>query len=141
MKTIALFTLIGLSCLLVTPSKAQTMKMKITVGDKQFNSTLNDGEAATELVKMLPLSVTMTEHNGNEKYYNLPRRMSGRAVSPGRVEAGDLMIWSSSTLVLFYEGARTSYSYIRLGRIDNPAGLREALGRGSVKVSFEPVRQ
>lgn len=113
------------------------MKLKITVGNKEFTATLNDSEAAKELVKLLPMEVSMTEHNGNEKYYNLPNRMPGRAVNPGSVHAGDLMIWSSNTLVLFYAGSRTSYSYINLGKIDNPSGLREAVGRGSVRVKYE----
>lgn len=129
--------------LLATPLKAQNqaMKLKITVGNREFTATLNECEAAKELIKMLPLDVNMTEHNGNEKYYNLPKRMPGRAVDVGRVETGDLMIWSSSTLVLFYAGARTSYNYIRLGRIDDPSGLREAVGRGSVRVRFESAGQ
>lgn len=137
MRVTALITLLALSCLTTTTLTAQEMKLKITVGNRQFNATLNDSEAAKELVRMLPLSVAMTEHNGNEKYYNLPERMSGRATAPGRVEAGDLMIWSRSTLVLFYADARTSYSYIRLGKVDDPAGLREAAGRGDVRVTFE----
>lgn len=116
------------------------MKLKITVGSKEFHATLA-GQAAEKLIGLLPLDVTMNEHNGNEKYYDLPGRMPGRATSTGRVEAGDLMIWSSSTLVLFYADARTSYSYIRLGRIDDPSGLREAVGRGSVRVRFESVGQ
>lgn len=143
MKAITLLTFLAASCLLATPLKAQnrSMKLKITVGNKEFGATLNAGEAAEKLIGLLPLDVTMNEHNGNEKYYDLPGRMPGRATSVGRVEAGDLMIWSSSTLVLFYAGARTSYSYIRLGRIDDPSGLREAVGRGSVRVRFESAGQ
>lgn len=117
------------------------MKLKIAVGSKEFHATLDAGQAADALIGLLPLDVTMNEHNGNEKYYDLPGRMPGRATSTGRVEAGDLMIWSSGTLVLFYAAARTSYSYIRLGRIDDPSGLREAVGRGSVRVRFESVGQ
>lgn len=120
--------------------KAQGMKLKITAGSKEFVTTLNDSDAAKEFTKMLPLSVVMTEHNGNEKYYNLPKSLSGKATNPGSVQAGDLMIWSSSTLVLFYAEARTSYNYIRLGKIDNPSGLQEAVGRANVKVSFEMVK-
>lgn len=143
MKVLSLLTFMAASCLLATPLKAQnrSMKLKITVGNKEFGATLNAGEAAEKLIGLLPLDVTMAEHNGNEKYYDLPHRMPGTATSVGRVEAGELMVWSSSTLVLFYAGARTSYSYIRLGKIDDPSGLREAAGRGSVRVKFESVGQ
>lgn len=119
-------------------ANAQNMKLKVTIGNKVFTATLNDCEAARELAKLLPMEVTMNEHNGNEKYYNLPDRMPGTATNPGSVQAGDLMIWSSRTLVLFYAGSRTSYSYIRVGKIDNASELREAVGKGSVQVKFEP---
>lgn len=120
---------------------AQDMKLKVTIENKEFTAMLNDSEAAKQLVKLLPMEVTMNEHNGNEKYYNLPESMPGRAGNPGNVQAGDLMIWSASTLVLFYAGSRTSYSYIRIGKIDNTSGLREAVGRGSVKVKFNLIEQ
>lgn len=141
MKAITLFTFLAVSCLMAAPLEAQnrSMKLKITISNKEFGATLNAGQAADALIGLLPLDVTMNEHNGNEKYYDLPARMPGRATSTGRVEAGDLMIWSSRTLVLFYADARTSYSYIRLGQIDDPSGLREAVGRGSVRVRFESV--
>lgn len=142
MKSIVLLTFFVAMSLLATPLKAQnqTMKLKITVGNREFTATLNESEAAKELIKLLPLDVTMNEHNGNEKFYNLPKRMPGRAVDVGRIETGDLMIWSSRTLVLFYAEARPSYSYISLGKIDNPAGLQQAVGRGSVRVKFELER-
>ena len=43
------------------------MKIKICIGDKIFDATLEDNAAAREFVKNLPLEVTMTELNGNEK--------------------------------------------------------------------------
>nr|WP_320058014.1 cyclophilin-like fold protein [uncultured Bacteroides sp.] len=135
------FLFIEIIGLTANPISAQNMKLQITVEDKEFSATLNDSDAARELIKMLPMTVTMSEHNGNEKYYNLPKKLPGRAANPGIIKVGELMVWSSDTLVLFYAGNFTSYSYIRLGRVDNPSGLSEALGRGSVKVSFGFAKQ
>lgn len=47
------------------------------------------------------------------------------------------MLYGNNTLVLFYKNFNTSYSYTKLGAIDNPAGLEAALGNGNVVVKFE----
>lgn len=117
------------------------MKLKVTIGNKEFTATLNDSEAARELVKLLPMIINMRDHGGFEKTSSLSKSLPGRATNPGRIEVGDLMIWSGSSLVLFYSAHRTSYSYVKLGRIDNTSGMLEAMGRGSVNVKFELSKQ
>lgn len=47
------------------------------------------------------------------------------------------MLYGNNTLVLFYESFDTSYSYTKLGYVDDPAGLDAALGNGNVVVKFE----
>lgn len=141
-KIIALSLIIALTALFINnPLNAQNMKLKVTIGNKEFTATLNDSEAARELVKLLPMTINMRDHGGFEKTSSLSKSLPGRATNPGRIEVGDLMIWSGSSLVLFYSTHRTSYSYVKLGRIDNPSGMLEAMGRGSVNVKFELLKQ
>lgn len=113
------------------------MNLKITIANREFKATLNDSEAAKQFVTFLPMEVRMNEHNGNEKYYNLPNSISGRAINPGKVKSGELKIWASDTLVLFYAPSHTSYYYISIGQIDDTSGLNEALGSGSVNIKYE----
>lgn len=115
----------------------QNMKLILTIGGRSFTATLEENAAARALVALLPLDLTMEELNGNEKYAGLPQSLPTDSYRPGTIQTGDLMLWGSNTLVLFYETFATSYSYTRLGRVDDPAGLAEAVGAGSVRVIFE----
>ena len=112
-------------------------KMKITIGAAVFKATLYDNATATAFKSLLPLTVNMIELNGNEKYVDLPRNLPMNAANPGTIQNGDLMLYGSDTLVLFYRIFSTSYSYTKLGRIDDVTGLVAALGSGNVTVSFE----
>ena len=46
------------------------------------------------------------------------------------------MLYGSDTLVVFYLTFNSSYSYTRLGRIDDPAALAQVLGQGTVRIVF-----
>lgn len=111
--------------------------LKITVGTTVFNATINDNATATAFKAMLPLTLNMSELGGVEKFANLPSNPPSNHTNPGTIQNGDLMLYSSNTLVLFYTTFSTSYSYTQIGRVNNPAGLAAALGTGSVTVKYE----
>lgn len=111
--------------------------LKITVGTSTFTATLATNETATAFKALLPMTINMSELNNNEKYYNLPQSLPAGASNPGTIQNGDLMLYGSTTLELFYKTFSTSYSYTRIGSIDNPSELQEALGAGSATVTFE----
>lgn len=110
--------------------------MWMTVGEERFAIRLADSETARSFAAQLPLDLEMTDLHNNEKYADLPKALPGQPTMPGTIEAGDLMLWDSKTVVVFYKSFRSSYSYVRLGRIENPEALAKALGRGDVRVQF-----
>ena len=111
--------------------------MRIKIGSSTFTATLYDNATATAFKGMLPMTIKMSELNGNEKYFDLSVNLPTSASNPGKIQNGDLMIYGSNTLVLFYKTFSTSYSYTRLGRINDTKGLASAVGSGSVTVTYE----
>ena len=115
---------------------AQT-PINIIIGSKTFTATLADSETGEAFAALLPLTVTMNELNGNEKYHYLNSSLPTAAYQPGTIHAGDLMLYGNNCVVLFYETFNSSYSYTRIGALDDPSGLSDALGTGNVSVRFE----
>ena len=99
--------------------KPASNQMRIKIGSSTFTATLSDNATATAFKGMLPMTVKMSELNGNEKYFDLPVNLPTNASNPGTIQSGDLMIYGSNTLVLFYKTFSTSYGYTRLGRIND----------------------
>ena len=111
--------------------------MRIKIGINTFAATLYDNATAAAFKSLLPMTVNMVELNGNEKYFDLPGNLPISASNPRTIQSGDLMIYGSNTLVLFYKAFPTSYSYTRLGRINDTEGLAAAVGSGNVTVTYE----
>lgn len=111
-------------------------KLRIQAGDRVFTAQLEDTPAAQALAAAMPMTLNMDEMNGNEKYFFLSDALPTNAERPGSITAGDLMLYGDNCLVLFYESFQSAYSYTRLGSITDTAGLADALGIGSVEVSF-----
>jgi len=117
------------------PNSSNTMK--IIVGSATFTATIASNSTATAFKELLPMTITMLELNNNEKYYNLPNSLPTNSSNPGTIRNGDLMLYGSSTLVLFYKTFSTSYNYTRIGSVDDSSGLESALGGSSVSITFE----
>lgn len=114
----------------------RSQQMHVKIGPTTFTATLDSGAAAQAFKALLPLTLTMTDLHRNEKFADLASSLPVKATNPGRIRSGDLLLYGSKTVVLFYETFPTSYSYTRLGRIENPQGLAKALGAGNVTVTF-----
>lgn len=114
-------------------------KIVIKIGEREFIATLEKTETAQAFAKLLPLEKNMVELNGNEKYYDLHQNLSSDPKKVGRIEAGDLMLFQNNFIVVFYKTHSTNYSYTRIGKIDDPVGLAEAVGSGDVVMRFSTL--
>ena len=117
-------------------NESMERNITITINGTSFTATLEDNEAGRAFAAMLPLTLEMSEMNGNEKYHYLDENLPTGSYRPGTIQTGDLMLYGSSCVVLFYETFSSGYSYTRLGRIDNPDGLAAAVGGRNVSVTF-----
>ena len=114
------------------------MKNSVTIqiNGKNFSATLEENPGAKKFFEMLPLEVDMTELNGNEKYFYLDENLPSNSVRVEKIHAGDVMLFGSNCVVIFYKDFLTSYNYTRLGKIENSDDLEKILGTGNVRVKF-----
>lgn len=117
-------------------ARPEESRMWMTIGERRFAITLTDNAAARAFAAQLPLTLHMSELNGNEKHADLRSPLPANASRPGTIRNGDLMLYGTNTVVVFYETFESSYAYTRLGRVDDAADLPRALGRRGVRVVF-----
>ena len=110
----------------------------IAAGQRTWTLELEDNPSADALEKLMDagLALDMAELNGNEKYAYLDEPLPSDPAAVDRIEAGDVMLYGDSCLVVFYRSFDTQYAYTRLGRIRDSGGLADELGNGDVHVEL-----
>ena len=108
----------------------------VIVNGTSFDAVLADSETGRAFAELLPLTITMTELNGNEKYHYLDGSLPTDSYKPGTIEAGDVLLYGNNCVVLFYETFSSGYSYTRIGKLTSADGLKAAVGTGNVSVTF-----
>ena len=120
----------------VKEEETMDRKMIVEVGGKHFTATLEDNKAADTLVEMMqedPVTIQMSDYAGFEKVGDLGTDLptSNRQTT---TQAGDIVLYQGNQIVIFY--GSNSWSYTRLGRIDDLTGWETALGDGDATVTF-----
>ena len=110
--------------------------MNITIGEYTFTATLEKNAAVDELVDMLKkgtVTISMTDYSGFEKVGSLG---SGLTTSDSQTTTaeGDIVLYNGNNIVMFY--GSNSWSYTRIGKVNDLTNWRAALGRGSITAVF-----
>lgn len=139
MKKIVIFIVIVLLILLIIiiPKKKEDGAVKnsisVLINDKKYSLVLEDNNAVRSLLDKLPLEFNMNELNGNEKYAYMDFNLPTNSYKPNNIEKGDVMLFGDNCLVIFYKSFTTTYSYTKIGHINN----LDDLDNSSILVRFE----
>lgn len=120
----------------INEQETEGMQMIIEVNGQQFEAELYDNDTVAALKNMLPMTLNMEEMNGNEKYYFMNESLPTASENTGIIQNGDIMLYGSDCLVLFFKTFETSYTYTRIGHIEEAEGFAAALESGTVEISF-----
>ena len=108
----------------------------ITIKNKKYEAILYDNSTTKELIKKFPITITMSDLNGNEKYYNFSKSFSTSSENVANINKGDIMLFGDNCLVIFYKSFSTRYKYTKLGYIKNTEDLENSLGKGDIEITF-----
>ena len=114
-------------------SDVKVSEIKVTINDINYILKLENNETVKEFLNILPKEFTMNDLNNNEKYINMDKSLTTNSSNPKHIEKGDVMLYGSDCLVIFYKSFDTQFSYTKIGHID---GLLD-LGNDSIKAKFE----
>src|SRR5437867_4079875 len=103
--------------------RGDSMKIRLTVGDKLVTAMLNDSQANHDFISLLPLTLKMNDLFGREKFAHLPRAISTEGKRTHTYEVGDIAYWSPGPDVAIYyraDGERIpNPGIIVIGKLDS----------------------
>ena len=112
------------------------MKMNVQIGDYTFTATLEQNQAVNELIDMMKegsVTIEMSDYSGFEKVGPLGKGLTTDNRQTTTTE-GDIVLYSGNQIVIFY--GSNSWSYTRIGKIDDLTNWKQALGSGDVTAIF-----
>lgn len=122
-----------------TKEEEQMLHVQITVENQAFQVSLYDNTTTRALLKRLPLSLNMQDLHSNEKYSYLKEDLPTAASQNSQIKKGDIKLFGSDCLVLFYKDFSSSYAYTSLGYVEHPNAFIEALEKGTITVEISTV--
>lgn len=120
-----------------------TYNLKITVNNEELIIELVDNEATQELINKLlkqDIVVNASEYDNFEKVGDLGFTLPSNDTKI-KTEPGDLMLYQSHQITLFYNS--NTWSYTRLGKVINksPKELKQILGQEDVIMTLSLIEK
>lgn len=119
-----------------TPRIKECDKMYMRINQHIFEVHLYDNPTVQALKTYLPMSVTMKDLHQNEKYHYFNQSLPTQIEDIDYIHTGELMLFETNCLVLFYDDFSTNYAYTKIGYIENNDEIKNILGEGQVEVEF-----
>ena len=116
--------------------ETQETMLQMKIGDTKVEVSWEDNDSVSALkalCKDAPLTIQMSMYGGFEQVGPIGTTLPSNDVQT-RTAAGDIVLYSSSQIVVFY--GSNSWAYTRLGHItdQDPAGMAALLGNGNVTI-------
>ncbi len=117
-----------------------SLKLKITVGEKILYAAVDDSEATRNFMQLLPLELDMQDLNRREKYSPLAVRLSNNGTIKNTYEVGDISYWLGGGLAIFYQQdhAIVKAGLIKIGQLKE--GIEAFETSENLRVRFEVVK-
>ena len=90
-------------------------------------------DSFVRMMQTAPVVIQMNDYSGFEKVGSIGTSLPA-SNSQTTTQSGDIVLYNGNQIVIFY--GSNSWSYTRLGKIDDLSGWTEALGSGDVTVTF-----
>lgn len=91
------------------------VRIRITSEDLSIEATLNNSAPAQDLLKRLPITLSLHQHQAREYYANI--RLDKNDITQAVYQVGDIAYWTSgNSLVFFYDKGYTG-SLIIMGKM------------------------
>ena len=118
--------------------EAKEKMLRMMIGDTAVAVDWENNESVEALKNLCaetPLVIQMSMYGGFEQVGPVGTRLPSSDVQT-RTSAGDIVLYSSSQIVVFY--GSNSWAYTRLGHITDrdTAGMAALLGNGDVKITI-----
>lgn len=118
-------------------NNSNSKSAKLLIDNTEYIITLEDNETVDALVNNMPLDLSMSNLNGNEFYSYLEFTLPTNSYNPGKINKGDIYLYGNNCLVIFYESFNTSYSYTRIGKLDDIEVLDNIKDKNNIIVNLE----